>query len=207
MFAAIESALGRDAAATPAAPALPAAPLPKNAEKLDRALAEFDSLLARTSANELAVRARFGRAAALQDLERHDEAASEYAEVMKLAEEDPDLKALVPQAMLVQASSLVSAGKADEALKVIWLLELRGDRGAAGLKSKFWKGLAYEAKGQKAKASAAYEQVPSTAGRRCSWPTSATSRATSSARSPRTTASWRWAIPRSSWTMRSSTPP
>ena len=147
----------------------------------ESAVAEFDSLLASAPAKDLEVKARHGRAAALQDCGRHEEAARAYAEVTRLAEAEPTMKTKVPALMLEHASALVSAGRAetaplaaagreeearrasarwaDEALKVLQLLQCRSDRGAAGLKAGFWWGLAFEAKGQAADASAAYEQV------------------------------------------------
>ncbi|MHC4201269.1 MAG: tetratricopeptide repeat protein, partial [Planctomycetota bacterium] len=123
--------------------------------KHKEALAEFDSLLAKKLKGSLATKVRFGRAQALQDLGRVEEAAGEYAKVIELAELS-GTKEIVPEAMLYLASTLVLSKKPKEALAAVERLERRSDRGAAGLRAGLCKGLALEGLGRTKEAARAY---------------------------------------------------
>ena len=120
------------------------------------ALAEFDWLLARKLKATLAIKARFGRARALQGLGRGREAAREYAAVIDLAGKSEASKEIVPEAMLSLASAFVLDRKPETALEVVARLERRTDRGSAGLRAGLWKGLALEDLGRSERAARAY---------------------------------------------------
>jgi len=129
--------------------------LGRPAEALDR----FESLLARPVDQAGAIEARFGRAGALQALGRTAEAATEFSEVVGLAEKSGAFQALVPEAMLSQSAALVAVGRHEEALAVVSRLQRAPEAGAAAHRAGFWKGLALEALGRTDLAARAYEET------------------------------------------------